>query len=130
MSLGSRLRSRREKLHKTQIDAARELGISNVQLSRYESDERKPDPELLRKFAEYYNTNTDYLVGHTSDPSPPGESKTDDEILNEIINDPEISVFFKDFLSSPEQHKRDLIRLWKVIKESEKDRKPGDIQGE
>lgn len=70
MSLGKRLRERREKLHKTQLDVASELEIGNVQLSRYESDSRKPDPELLSKFAEYFNTTTDYLLGRTNNPTP------------------------------------------------------------
>jgi len=70
MSLGSRLRDRRDIKKKTQIEAAEHLGISNVQLSRYESDERKPDPELLAKFADYYETTVDFLLGRTNDPRP------------------------------------------------------------
>jgi transcriptional regulator with XRE-family HTH domain len=70
MSLGKRLRECREKLHKTQLDVAAELDIGNVQLSRYEGDSRKPDPDQLIKFAEYYKTTTDFLLGRTDNPNP------------------------------------------------------------
>jgi len=69
-TLGSRLKELREKMNKTQLDVSSDLGISNVVLSRYESGDRKPDPETLSKFVEYYRTNADYLLGLKDDPSP------------------------------------------------------------
>lgn len=81
MSLGARLRERRELKKKTQIEASNDLGISNVQLSRYESDERKPEPELLARFAEYYNTSSDYLLGMTNDPTPITEQRNNQQSI-------------------------------------------------
>jgi transcriptional regulator with XRE-family HTH domain len=70
MTLGSRLKKLREKFNMSQIRVAEKLSISNVQLSRYESDDRKPEPELLAKLADLYETTTDYITGRTDDPSP------------------------------------------------------------
>ncbi|REK64411.1 MAG: transcriptional regulator [Cohnella sp.] len=125
MTLGKRLRERRESMGKTQIDAARDLGISNVQLSRYESDARKPEPEMLIRFAEYYRTTVDYLLGRT-DEADPGTS----EAFEEFIRNPEHGVFFKDYLEAPEERKAEMLRFWAFIREKEKGRKPGDRQGE
>ncbi|MBW5447452.1 helix-turn-helix domain-containing protein [Cohnella sp. CFH 77786] len=133
MSLGSRLRERREKLGKTQLDTARDLGISNVQLSRYESGDRKPDPGMLSRFAEYYNTTADYLLGRTDDPVPdradPASASSQAE-FEAFINDPEHGVFFKEYLAAPEARKEEMRRFWEFIREKEQGRKPGDRQGE
>lgn len=69
MTLGSRLVSLRDKKGLSQVDAAKKIGISNVQLNRYEKDERKPDPDGLVKLADFYNVSTDYLLGRTSVPN-------------------------------------------------------------
>jgi len=131
MTLGNRLRERREKLGKTQLDAARGLNISNVQLSRYESDDRNPDPELLARFAEYYRTTTDYLLGRTGDATSDAMAKPDSPeypAFEEFINNPEHGVFFKDYLNAPEERKEEMRRFWEFIMEKEKGRKPGDRQ--
>jgi len=133
MSLGIRLRERREKLNKTQLDAARDLGISNVQLSRYESGDRRPDPDMLGRFAEYYKTTTDYLLGRIDDPTP---DHSDPRRVAELpafeafINNPEHGVFFKEYLAAPEDRKEEMRRFWAFIQEKERGRKPGDRQGE
>ncbi len=132
MSLGFRLRERREKFNKTQLDAAKHLGISNVQLSRYESDDRKPDPEMLGRFAEYYRTTTDYLVGRTDNASADLSESSGTTVypaFEEFISNPEHGVFFKDYLNAPEERKEEMRRFWDFIQEKEKGRKPGDRQG-
>lgn len=96
MTLGNRLRERREKLGKTQLDAARGLGISNVQLSRYESDDRKPDPDMLARFAEYYRTTTDYLLGRTDNAAIDAVGATHEyPAFEEFISNPEHGVFLR-----------------------------------
>ena len=102
MTLGNRLRERREKLGKTQLDAARGLGISNVQLSRYESDDRKPDPDMLARFAEYYRTTTDYLLGRTDNAAIDAvRAPREYPAFEEFISNPEHGIFFKDYLNAP-----------------------------
>ncbi|NSW84681.1 MAG: helix-turn-helix transcriptional regulator [Syntrophothermus sp.] len=63
ITLGMRLKAIRERLNLSQKEAAERLGISNVVLNRYEHDERKPDPEMLRRIADQYGVTIDYLVG-------------------------------------------------------------------
>jgi HTH-type transcriptional regulator, competence development regulator len=66
--LGKRLKYLREKNNFSQKRVADSLGISNTQLSRYESGDRKPEPELITQFADYYGVTTDYLHGRTDEP--------------------------------------------------------------
>lgn len=133
MTLGDRLRERREKFGKTQLDAAKLLGISNVQLSRYESGDRRPDPDTLGRFAECYHTTTDFLLGRTDDPSPDRVETANaaaQSAFEAFINNPEHGVFFKEYLAAPEERKEEMRRFWAFIQEKERGRKPGDRQGE
>lgn len=69
-TLGDRIKYLREKNHFTQKDLAAKAEITIVQLSRYETNDRKPDPETLRRIVDALDTNGDYLLGRTQDSSP------------------------------------------------------------
>lgn len=91
-TLGDRIKTLREQKQLTQKDLATTAGLTIVQLSRYETNDRKPDPESLRRIVDALDTNGDYLLGRTEDSSPSAakgnnlsfyggpESYTDDEI--------------------------------------------------
>ena len=63
VSLGNRLKSEREKWGWSQKFVATKTGISNAVLSNYERDYRDPDTDTLKKLAELYEVETDYLLG-------------------------------------------------------------------
>ncbi|MCT2197413.1 helix-turn-helix domain-containing protein [Paenibacillus sp. p3-SID1389] len=75
-TLGERIRYLRELRQLTQKDLASRADISVVQLSRYETNDRKPDPEVLRNIVDALDTSADYLLGRTNDPSPAAEKTT------------------------------------------------------
>ncbi|MNN50612.1 HTH-type transcriptional regulator ImmR [compost metagenome] len=91
-TLGDRIKTLREQKNLTQKDLAAKAGLTVVQLSRYETNDRKPDPESLRRIVDALDTNGDYLLGRIQDSSPSQdkatnlsfyggpESYTDDEI--------------------------------------------------
>ena len=64
-SLGKTIKQLREKKHISQKDFAEHLNISNVVLSRYENDIRKPDYDTLEKIADYFEVSIDYLLGRS-----------------------------------------------------------------
>ncbi|MCA1293693.1 helix-turn-helix domain-containing protein [Paenibacillus sp. alder61] len=68
-SLGDRIKFLREKKNMTQKDLAAAAGLTVVQLSRYETGDRKPDPEALRGIADALDSSADYLLGRTEAPS-------------------------------------------------------------
>jgi HTH-type transcriptional regulator, competence development regulator len=89
-SLGSTIRKLREKENLTQKDFAKKIGISNVVLSRYEKDERKPDYDMLNKIADYFEVSIDYLLGR----EVKGKSKEDTlEEVNKLVKEYGIEQF-------------------------------------
>lgn len=66
--LGDRIKYLREKMSYTQKDLAKKAGLTVVQLSRYETNDRKPDPDSLKRIADVLDTSTDYLLGRTDNP--------------------------------------------------------------
>lgn len=60
---GDRLKDLREEMHVTQEDLAGRLGISEIQVYRYEKGTAEPRADVVVKFAEFFNVSTDYLLG-------------------------------------------------------------------
>lgn len=59
-----RLKELRMKKKITQEDLGDHLGFRDSTISQYESGKRTPDNETLVKIAQYFETTTDYLLGH------------------------------------------------------------------
>lgn len=134
MSLGNRLKKEREKKGWSQMYVAERLGITNSVLSNYERDYRDPDTGMLSKLADLYEVDTDYLLGR-SDKVRASDHNFDFNLqeqaaFEEFINNPEHGIFFKDYLSAPEERREEMRQIFKILLEKEKDRKPGQRQGE
>lgn len=119
--LGKRIRYLREKYQLSQKQLATRVNLTNAQLSRYELGERKPDPEIIKDIADFFDVSTDYLLGRTDNPDLI-EEKNEESLL-----DPELGVFFKEIKNAPEDRQEQLRKIWEVIKH-EGNRKPGDKQ--
>ncbi|AZS15320.1 helix-turn-helix domain-containing protein [Paenibacillus lutimineralis] len=134
MSLGSRLKKEREKRGWSQMYVAERLGITNTVLSNYERDYRDPDTGMLSKLADLYDVDADYLLGRTDKPRSSGGTIDFDEKeqaeFEAFINNPEYGIFFKDYLSAPEERREEMRKIWSILREKEKGRKPGQRQGE
>ena len=50
----------------TQLDIANKLGISKSTVSMYENGNREPDFDILERIADFFNVDTDYLLGRTN----------------------------------------------------------------
>ncbi len=70
LELGDRIKYLREKLNWTQQQLCDKTGLTKVQLSRYETNDRKPDPDALKRIVDALDTSGDYLLGRTDDPNP------------------------------------------------------------
>lgn len=60
---GERLLELRVERNETQLDLANAIGITRQSLSRYETNERIPNIDLIYSVAKHYNVSTDYLLG-------------------------------------------------------------------
>jgi len=80
---GYRLKSLRKNIGKTQEEVAAGLGVTRGAYSHFENDRNEPDYETLRKLAEYFHVSTDYLLGHTDDPTT---AKTFKEKISRLLS--------------------------------------------
>ncbi len=63
MTLGERLKNAREAKEWTQAELGKKLGVSDATINRYEKEQRRPDPEMLRRLADILDVSIDYLTG-------------------------------------------------------------------
>jgi transcriptional regulator with XRE-family HTH domain len=62
MGFGERLKKARQRKGLTQAQLGKLLNVSDATINRYEREQRKPDPEMLRKLAEVLDVSVDYLL--------------------------------------------------------------------
>lgn len=67
-----RLRARRRALKLTQKQLAEMVGVSPGAIGMYETGQRSPDLEMVRRLAVALDTSMSYLIGETDDPRPVG----------------------------------------------------------
>lgn len=113
-TLGSRIKNLREKHDIKQVDFAKKIGVSNVVLSRYESDERKPDYEILQTIADFFEVTTDYLLGRTNIKNQNNNNESKE--FEAWVNDPRSKILFKEFNESSEEQKEALLKMWEILK--------------
>ena len=65
MSFGSRLRNLRLENNMTQEDLSKILNVSRATVGRYETNERFPDKNTLKKIADTFEVTVDYLLERT-----------------------------------------------------------------
>ncbi len=62
MTIGQRIRTRRQEIDLTQDDIAKALGVTPQHISAIELDQRAPSLEFLVRLAEYLGITTDFLL--------------------------------------------------------------------
>ncbi len=63
--MNNRLRELRKEKGLTQIELAKILNVSDRSVGFYETGERDPDTETLKKLADYFDVTIDYLLGRS-----------------------------------------------------------------
>ncbi|MBB5148616.1 helix-turn-helix domain-containing protein [Ureibacillus thermosphaericus] len=113
--LGKRIRFLRKSKKLSQKEFGNLFGLAESTIGMYERDERRPDYELLSKFADYFGVSTDYLLGRTDIPDPTPHKEVDKEFQS-FINDPELQLWYKELPQSDEEELRKLRTIWEMIK--------------
>ncbi len=87
MTLGDKIAHYRKKLNITQDTLARQLGVTNQAVSKWESDQCCPDVMLLPKIADIFRVTIDELFGREpcQKQSTPGPQWPDDNILRVLM---------------------------------------------
>lgn len=66
----NRLKDLREDADLLQKDIAKIFGLTQTNYSKYERDKINIPIDLLKKFAQFYNTSTDYILALTNEKKP------------------------------------------------------------
>jgi transcriptional regulator with XRE-family HTH domain len=90
MTIGSRIREKRQELALTQENLANSLNVTPQHISAIELDQREPSLELLVKIAVELGTSTDYLLT--------GKEAIIDDVIPTIKADKEFSLDVKNGL--------------------------------
>src|SRR5690606_35452337 len=98
MNFENRLKQLRQEKNLTRKELANKLQLSYWALSKYETGERFPDPDILNKIADYFSVSLDYLMGKTDirnpkEPQLPTEFETPEEAMEFILRQPAIMGF-------------------------------------
>ena len=67
MTFGERLKAERVKRKVTEAQVARELGLTQGTISKFENDIKEPSKGSLVALAKYYGVSLDYLVGNVNE---------------------------------------------------------------
>lgn len=63
--MNNRLRELRKEKGLTQVELAKILNVSDRSVGFYETGERDPDTDTLKKLADYFDVAIDYLLGRS-----------------------------------------------------------------
>lgn len=116
--LGSRIKYLRERQNYSQKQLAAELDITNVQLSRYETGSRKPDPGTIARIAAFFHVSADFLLGLAStvhDPKSVYITESEHGMLEEIKKNPEIERVLRELMEASRQKRETFIKMWDLF---------------
>ncbi|HEM4595950.1 TPA: helix-turn-helix transcriptional regulator [Streptococcus suis] len=65
----NRLKELRKEKKLTQEELASEIGVSKITILRWENGERRIKPDKAQALADYFGTNTAYLLGYSDSPA-------------------------------------------------------------
>ena len=83
MGISERIKELRTGKKLTQSDLATEVGLTYVQIGRYETGKSSPSAEVLQKLAAALDTTTDYLMNGSNDEVVSAQL-TDKELLSQF----------------------------------------------
>lgn len=83
MGVGERIKELRTLKKLTQSDLAKEVGLTYIQVGRYETQKSNPSSDVLQKLANALDTTTDYLMNGSQDEVVSAQL-TDKELLKQF----------------------------------------------
>jgi len=118
--LSKRLIHLRKKNNRTQQDISEVIGVTRPAYTAYEKGSRIPDYKIIKTLAKYYGVTTDYLLGHSDNPTIPNKSKRD-IIINKISKEfPDADLMFKDMEDMTAEQLQEVYDFIKFKKEQGK----------
>ncbi len=107
-TLGSRIARQRKKKNMSQTEFADHFKIGRSTVAMWETDDRKPDSDMLKRISDFFDVSLDYLIS--------GSEHSMDEKMKEAMSDPYAVLMFSDFPTASEEDKKMLLEIWNSIK--------------
>ncbi|MFA5168256.1 MAG: helix-turn-helix transcriptional regulator [Candidatus Omnitrophota bacterium] len=107
-TIAERIKQYREALPLSQSEFSKKTGLTPAAISQFESGEREPSLDSLRKLAEGLNVPVGYLVGEEAD--------------KEFLDEPELVAMFREMKKLKQEDKKKLQDLYKVFLQWDKDK--------
>lgn len=119
MSFGARLKGLRLEKNMQQSELGRLLNITNVAVSHYENDNRKPTPEIISKVSDIFNVSTDYLLGNTTSKRKyydltEKDEKNIEKTLEKLVEELDNGLYSKDMEEYDEESRALLINALSI----------------
>lgn len=115
MDVGKRIRELRIKRGLEQMELADKLDISQSKMNKIETGyQKRIEPEILVDISRSLDATVDYIVGRSDHPQ-----LTEQQSLEQFIDDPELSRWYKELPKSNEEDLRRLRRVWEAFKEED-----------
>ncbi|WP_079708015.1 helix-turn-helix domain-containing protein [Paraliobacillus ryukyuensis] len=102
---GRRLKQLRNSKGKSQEEVAVAVNISRARYSHYENNYVEPDIELIRKLADFFEVDTDYLIGRTEEARDTALTKPNRAFLN-----------FEDITDQEKDYLEEQLRIFRKLK--------------
>jgi len=115
---GKRLKRLRNEKKLTQSELGKIINVSKVSISGYESGDRTPDTDNLRRLADYFEVTSDYLLGR--------EDKRIESMnaeLEKLLKDPQTNLMFNGWREMSEEERKEAIRMINYIQFKKKEEK-------
>jgi len=81
-----RLLNLRTKISLSQARLAKELGISQSAINRYEHNEVAPTDGVILKYSDFFDVSADYILGRCDDPQGKKYNYQPDFLKNKLAN--------------------------------------------
>lgn len=109
MNLGSRMKLLREGKNMSQKELGEGIGVSDVMISMYEQNKKKPSLSTVIRIADFFDVSTDYLLCK------------DNQNNNDIPEN--ITAVARDLMDLPEENKKLAIDMIKMMSKRGKEAK-------
>jgi len=119
---GQRLRILRKDKKLTMKEFGKLFSLAESTISGYEGGSRKPDMDTINKFADYFEVTTDYLLGRSDNPNYTAaeEKAEEDGELEKMLDDPNVTIAFKEFSDSPEENREKALEYLRWLNDQKK----------
>lgn len=130
VQFGLRIRQLRKQNHFTLRELGERSGVSYSFINSIENNRFSPSRETVIALTDALNRADKDELLLLAGFAPTEEDSLDISSEPGIgdIDDPEVSLFFKDFQSAPKERRDEMLRFWHFIKEQQINRKPDSEQ--